>query len=60
MNCLIGKLEMSESQEKKKIASIISSVDDKITAQERELEGLQQLKKGLMQDLLTRKVRVRV
>lgn len=43
-----------------RIADILNSIDDKITAQEKELERLQILKKGLMQDLLTGKVRVKV
>ncbi len=44
--------------DQKKITEILTSVDDKITTSESELEQLQQLKKGLMQDLLTGKVRV--
>jgi len=54
------RLPIPPAKEQKVIASILSSVDDKITAQENELEGLQQMKKGLMQDLLTGKVRVKV
>ncbi len=46
--------------EQTQIASILSSVDDKINTQQTELERLQSLKKGLMQDLLTGKVRVKV
>lgn len=46
--------------EQKQIAAILSSVDDQITAQEKELAQLQTIKKGLMQDLLTGKVRVKV
>lgn len=46
--------------EQKKIASIISSVDDSIKHNKQQKEKLTQLKKGLMQDLLSGRVRVKV
>ncbi|MEK4836531.1 restriction endonuclease subunit S [Bacillus sp. FSL L8-0152] len=42
-----------------KIAEIIQSIEGKISAEERELSKLRTLKKGLMQILLTGKVRVK-
>jgi len=45
--------------EQKKIASILVSIDAQIQSGESNLQQLQQLKKGLMQDLLTGKVRVK-
>ena len=47
-------------QEQKQIVSILSSVDEKIEKYEIEKEKLQDLKKGLMQKLLTGKIRVKV
>ncbi|MCE5221786.1 MAG: restriction endonuclease subunit S [Clostridium sp.] len=44
--------------EQKQIASILSSVDEKIEQYEFRKEKLQELKKGLMQKLLTGKIRV--
>ena len=46
--------------EQKKIADILTSIDDSIQQQQRELQQTQNLKKSLMQDLLTGKVRVKV
>jgi len=46
--------------EQQKIASILSSVDDKITKEKQRKQQLEQLKKGLMQVLLIGKVRVKV
>jgi len=46
--------------EQKQIASILSKVDEQIQDNKKELKHLQELKKGLMQDLLTGKVRVSV
>ena len=46
--------------EQQKIASILTSIDDSIQQQQRELQQTQNLKKSLMQDLLTGKVRVKV
>jgi len=45
-------------QEQKAIAEIFDSIDEQITAETTKLASLQQLKKGLMHDLLTGKVRV--
>jgi len=45
-------------QEQKKIASILSSVDAKIQKEEEYKVKLEQLKKGLMQKLLTGEIRV--
>ena len=47
-------------QEQRQIASILSAVDEKIEAEEKRKEQLLQLKKGLMQQLLTGRVRVKV
>ena len=47
-------------QEQKKIASILTSMDKNIEEKQRKLQQTQSLKKSLMQDLLTGKVRVRV
>ena len=47
-------------EEQKKIADILTSIDDSIQQEEKELEQTQNLKKSLMQDLLTGKVRVKV
>ena len=44
--------------EQKQIASILSKVDEQIQDNKKELNHLKELKKGLMQDLLTGKVRV--
>lgn len=46
--------------EQKKITAILSSVDTRIQSEESNLHQLEQIKKGLMQDLLTGKVRVAV
>ena len=46
--------------EQKQIASILSKVDEQIQDNKKELNRLNELKKGLMQDLLTGKVRVTV
>ena len=50
----------SNLNEQKQIASILSKVDEQIRDNKKELRHLQELKKGLMQDLLTGKVRVSV
>ncbi|WII36241.1 restriction endonuclease subunit S [Paenibacillus thiaminolyticus] len=47
-------------EEQQKIAAILSSVDDQIESYEQEKEKYLQLKKGLMQQLLTGKMRVTV
>ena len=46
--------------EQEKIASILSSIDSKIEVKRQKLQQTQNLKKSLMQDLLTGKVRVSV
>jgi len=46
--------------EQKKIANILTSTDDQIEKESSHLEQLKQLKKGLMQVLLTGKLRVPV
>lgn len=46
--------------EQKKIASILTSVDEVIENTQKQIDKLQDLKKSLMQDLLTGKVRVSV
>lgn len=45
-------------EEQQKIASILSSIDSKIQKEKQELNKLKRIKEGLMQDLLTGKVRV--
>ena len=47
-------------EEQKKIANILSSVDNKIQKKQEQKEKLEELKKGLMQKLLTGEVRVDV
>jgi len=58
----LKKLEISfpPLPEQQKIASILSSMDSHIDEKQRKLEQTQSLKKSLMQDLLTGKVRVTV
>jgi len=46
--------------EQKRITTIISGINDQIRSYESNLQQLQQIKKGLMQDLLTGKIRVAV
>ncbi|HER2025529.1 restriction endonuclease subunit S [Bacillus infantis] len=46
--------------EQKKIAEILSAVDDRIESYEKEKERFIELKKGLMQKLLTGKIRVQI
>jgi len=49
-----------EIKEQKKIADILSSIDSKIEVSKKIREKLTQLKKGLMSDLLSGKVRVNI
>ena len=44
--------------EQEKIAEILSSVDERIQSEQTKMKELEQVKRGLMQDLLTGKVRV--
>jgi len=53
-----AKMPLPPLNEQKQIASILSKVDEQIQDNKKELSHLQELKKGLMQDLLTGKVRV--
>lgn len=53
-------LPLPEIYEQKKISNLLSTVDKKIEIEEKKKEKLKQLKKGLMQVLLTGKVRVKV
>lgn len=47
-------------EEQQKIAEILSSVDDQVHIYKKEKEKYEELKKGLMQQLLTGKIRVKV
>jgi type I restriction enzyme S subunit len=47
-------------KEQKQISDILTSIDNKITIEQQKLTQLQTIKKGLMQVLLTGKVRVKV
>ena len=49
---------LPEKKEQRKIAEILSTVDEKIRQEEEYKQKLEELKKGLMQDLLKGKVRV--
>lgn len=51
---------LSSKDEQDKIATILSTVDSKINDLESEKSSLEQLKKGLMQKLLTGQIRVKV
>ncbi|TKT94151.1 restriction endonuclease subunit S [Dyadobacter frigoris] len=52
------KIPLPSVEEQQKIASILSTVDEKLKTQKEKKTEYQQLKKGLMQQLLTGKVRV--
>ncbi|KAE9636232.1 restriction endonuclease subunit S [Defluviitalea raffinosedens] len=54
------KIAVPSIKEQEKIATILSSVDEQIEQYELKKEKLQKLKKGLMQKLLTGKIRVKV
>lgn len=54
------KIPLPPPSEQHKIAEILSSVDEKIEKEKQTKEQLEKLKQGLMQTLLTGKVRVRV
>ena len=49
---------MPNNEEQKKIAVILSEFDDEIEEYQNKKEKLEELKKGLMQKLLTGKIRV--
>jgi len=53
------KLLLPSSQEQQKIANILTTQDKKIETEEKNLAKLKELKKGLMNDLLSGKVRVK-
>jgi type I restriction enzyme S subunit len=55
---LNAKVVIPSLEEQKKIASILSSVDNKIKKEEEYKSKLERLKKGLMQKLLTGEIRV--
>ncbi|MCO5382315.1 MAG: restriction endonuclease subunit S [Methanosarcina barkeri] len=52
------EISLPSLPEQQKISSILSKVDSQIQDNQSYLRKLQELKKGLMQDLLTGKVRV--
>ena len=52
------KIPLPPLEEQKQIASILSSVDNKIKKEEEYKAKLERLKKGLMQKLLTGEIRV--
>ena len=52
-------LPLPKKEEQDKIASILSEVDEKIAKYENKKQMLEELKKGLMQQLLTGKIRVK-
>jgi type I restriction enzyme S subunit len=54
------KVPFPPLMEQQEIASILSTIDEKTGTERQEKEALKSLKKGLMNDLLTGKVRVRV
>lgn len=54
------KMPLPPTEEQKKIAEILSSVDEDIEGYEEEKAKYEELKKGLMQQLLTGKTRVKV
>jgi len=55
-----AKLRLPKIAEQQKIASVLSSMDLEIEALKNELEALLLQKKGLMQELLTGKIRVKI
>ncbi|WP_102694152.1 restriction endonuclease subunit S [Rummeliibacillus pycnus] len=59
-NLLNFKILLAPYEEQKKIAEILSTIDSQIVIYEQEKEKYHELKKGLMQQLLTGKVRVKV
>lgn len=57
-NLLSIRIPLPQFDEQQRIASILSSIDKNIEEKHRKLEQAKSLKKSLMQDLLTGKVRV--
>lgn len=59
---LVGsiKVPILDKKEQNKIADILNKLDDKLELEERKKQEYQNLKKGLMQQLLTGKVRVKI
>lgn len=53
-------LRIPEIQEQRKIASVLNAADQEIELLQKKLESMKQQKKGLMQKLLTGKIRVKV
>jgi type I restriction enzyme, S subunit len=58
--CKNFKILIPRLDEQNKIASILIEVDKQIKNENEELEILQKIKKGLMQDLLSGKIRVKI
>jgi type I restriction enzyme S subunit len=54
------RVPVPPKEEQERIASVLSEIDEKIEKEKQRKEQLEKLKKGLMQDLLTGKVRVKV
>lgn len=54
----LTKLLVPEYEEQKAIASILSDMDDEITELEKKLEKYKQVKQGMMEQLLTGKIRL--
>lgn len=59
-NFKVIKVMIPEREEQEAIGRVLASIDEDITLQQKQLEQLKQQKKGLMQQLLTGKVRVKV
>jgi type I restriction enzyme S subunit len=54
------KIALPTIGEQRKIAEILLSIDKKVTIEQAKLDRLENIKNGLMQVLLTGKVRVKV
>jgi len=54
------KIKIPQLEEQEKIVEILSSIDELIDSQKLEKERLERIKQGLMDDLLTGKVRVKI
>jgi type I restriction enzyme S subunit len=55
-----SKIPLPDPEEQKKIATILSIVDEKLEVERKEKAGLEKIKNGFMDLLLTGKVRVKV